>query len=104
MSDSKNAKPEKSKYPVNLLDTPFPMRGDLPKREPQWVKLWQDQQLYKKIRAARQGAKKFILHDGPPYANGDLHIGHALNKVRAFHCAGLPAPRWTACEAAVDRQ
>ncbi|UCF24985.1 MAG: class I tRNA ligase family protein, partial [Ralstonia sp.] len=81
MSDSKNAKPEKSKYPVNLLDTPFPMRGDLPKREPQWVKLWQDQQLYKKIRAARQGAKKFILHDGPPYANGDLHIGHAVNKI-----------------------
>jgi hypothetical protein len=46
----------------------------------------------------------WTLHDGPPYANGDLHIGHALNKVRAFHCAGLPAPRWTACEAAVDRQ
>ena len=81
MSDDKRAKPEKSKYPVNLLDTPFPMRGDLPKREPQWVKQWQDKQLYKKIRAARRGAKKFVLHDGPPYANGDIHIGHAVNKV-----------------------
>lgn len=81
MSDDKRAKPEKSKYPVNLLDTPFPMRGDLPKREPQWVKQWQDKQLYKKIRAARHGAKKFVLHDGPPYANGDIHIGHAVNKV-----------------------
>ncbi|HBD34536.1 MAG TPA: hypothetical protein DC084_13185, partial [Cupriavidus sp.] len=55
--------------------------GDLPKREPQWVKQWQDKQLYKKIRAARHGAKKFVLHDGPPYANGDIHIGHAVNKV-----------------------
>lgn len=82
MSDSKKTPaPEKNKYPVNLLDTPFPMRGDLPKREPQWVKQWQDKQLYKKIRAARKGAKKFILHDGPPYANGDLHIGHAVNKI-----------------------
>ncbi|ANA32708.1 Isoleucine--tRNA ligase [Ralstonia mannitolilytica] len=81
MSDAKKPTPEKSKYPVNLLDTPFPMRGDLPKREPQWVKQWQDKQLYKKIRAARKGAKKFILHDGPPYANGDLHIGHAVNKI-----------------------
>ncbi|SPA38280.1 isoleucine tRNA synthetase [Cupriavidus taiwanensis] len=81
MSDDKRAKPEKNKYPVNLLDTPFPMRGDLPKREPQWVKQWQEKQLYKKIRAARKGAKKFVLHDGPPYANGDIHIGHAVNKV-----------------------
>ena len=81
MSNDKRAKPEKSKYPVNLLDTTFPMRGDLPKREPQWVKQWQDKQLYKKIRAARKGAKKFVLHDGPPYANGDIHIGHAVNKV-----------------------
>ena len=81
MSDDKRAKPEKSKYPVNLLDTPFPMRGDLPKREPQWVKQWQETQRYRKIREARKGAKKFILHDGPPYANGDIHIGHAVNKI-----------------------
>jgi isoleucyl-tRNA synthetase len=57
MSDDKRAKPEKSKYPVNLLDTPFPMRGDLPKREPQWVKQWQDKQLYKKIRAAARARR-----------------------------------------------
>ncbi|OAM52390.1 isoleucine--tRNA ligase [Methylovorus sp. MM2] len=69
------------KYQLNLPETPFPMRGDLAKREPAWLKQWQDQQLYKKIRAARKGAKKFILHDGPPYANGDIHIGHAVNKI-----------------------
>jgi isoleucyl-tRNA synthetase len=70
-----------NQYPVNLLDTPFPMRGDLPKREPQWVKNWQDKNLYQVIRKARSGKKKFILHDGPPYANGDIHIGHAVNKI-----------------------
>jgi len=68
-------------YPVNLLETPFPMRGDLPKREPQWVKQWQEKKIYKLIRQARQGQPKFILHDGPPYANGDIHIGHAVNKI-----------------------
>ena len=106
MSDDKRAKSDqnqKNKYPVNLLDTPFPMRGDLPKREPQWVKQWQDKQLYKKIRAARKGAKKFVLHDGPPYANGDIHIGHAVNKVlkdmiiKARGLSGLDAvyvPGW----------
>ena len=66
---------------VNLLDTPFPMRGDLAKREPAWVKAWQEKRLYQRIREARKGAKKFILHDGPPYANGDIHIGHAVNKI-----------------------
>ena len=66
---------------INMMDTPFPMRGDLPKREPGWVKDWNDDGLYKKLRAARQGAPLFVLHDGPPYANGKLHIGHALNKV-----------------------
>jgi isoleucyl-tRNA synthetase len=64
-----------------MMDTPFPMRGDLPKREPAWAKQWNEQGLYKKLRAARQGAPLFVLHDGPPYANGKLHIGHALNKV-----------------------
>ena len=66
---------------LNLPDTPFPMRGDLPKREPAWAQAWQDQGLYKKLRLARRGAPLFVLHDGPPYANGKLHIGHALNKV-----------------------
>jgi isoleucyl-tRNA synthetase len=74
------AKPQ-SRYPVNMTDTPFPMRGDLAKREPQWVKQWQDGKLYQKIRAASRGRKKFVLHDGPPYANGDIHIGHAVNKI-----------------------
>jgi len=66
---------------LNMPDTAFAMRGDLPKREPAWVKAWNDQGLYKKLRLARQGAPLFVLHDGPPYANGKLHIGHALNKV-----------------------
>ena len=66
---------------INMMDTPFPMRGDLPKREPAWVKQWNEQGLYKKLRVARRGAPLFVLHDGPPYANGKLHIGHALNKV-----------------------
>ncbi len=66
---------------LNLPDTPFPMRGDLPKREPAWVKEWNEAGLYKRLRASRVGAPLFVLHDGPPYANGQLHIGHALNKV-----------------------
>ena len=66
---------------LNMPDTAFAMRGDLPKREPAWAKAWSDQGLYKKLRVARQGAPLFVLHDGPPYANGKLHIGHALNKV-----------------------
>ncbi|HNL42603.1 MAG TPA: class I tRNA ligase family protein, partial [Ottowia sp.] len=66
---------------LNLPDTPFPMRGDLPKREPGWVQAWEDQGLYRRLRAARAGRAKFILHDGPPYANGQIHIGHAVNKV-----------------------
>ena len=66
---------------LNMPDTPFPMRGDLPKREPGWVEKWNHEGLYKRLRTARQGAPLFVLHDGPPYANGKLHIGHALNKV-----------------------
>ncbi|MBC7682126.1 MAG: isoleucine--tRNA ligase, partial [Ferruginibacter sp.] len=66
---------------LNLPDTPFPMRGDLPKREPGWVKEWEDQGIYKKLRASRCGAPRFVLHDGPPYANGNIHIGHAVNKI-----------------------
>ncbi|CAM8667108.1 IleS Isoleucyl-tRNA synthetase [Comamonadaceae bacterium] len=66
---------------LNLPDSAFPMRGDLPKREPAWVKTWNEEGLYKKLRDARAGQPLFVLHDGPPYANGKLHIGHALNKV-----------------------
>jgi isoleucyl-tRNA synthetase len=66
---------------LNLPDTPFPMRGDLPRREPGWVQAWQAAGTYQRLRDARRGAPLFVLHDGPPYANGKLHIGHALNKV-----------------------
>ena len=66
---------------LNLPDTPFPMRGDLPKREPGWVKEWDDKGIYKILRDSRLGKPKFILHDGPPYANGSIHIGHAVNKI-----------------------
>ena len=79
MSD--NSKKPDNKYPVNMTETPFPMRGDLAKREPQWVAQWQQKQLYQRIRKASAGRPKFILHDGPPYANGDIHIGHAVNKI-----------------------
>jgi isoleucyl-tRNA synthetase len=97
MSDQKN------KYPVNLTETAFPMRGDLAKREPKWVKEWQDKKIYQRIRKASKGRPKFILHDGPPYANGDIHIGHAVNKilkdmiVKARNMAGFDAqyvPGW----------
>ena len=66
---------------LNLPDTPFPMRGDLPKREPAWAEQWASDGVYQQLRLARAGAPLFVLHDGPPYANGKLHIGHALNKV-----------------------
>ena len=66
---------------LNLPDTPFPMRGNLPKREPQWVAQWAENKVYASIREASQGRPKFILHDGPPYANGNIHIGHAVNKI-----------------------
>jgi isoleucyl-tRNA synthetase len=66
---------------LNLPDTRFPMRGDLPKREPGWVKEWDEQGLYKRLRDARVNRPKFVLHDGPPYANGQLHVGHAANKI-----------------------
>ena len=69
------------KATLNLPDTPFPMRGDLAKREPNWVADWQQRKLYEKIRQASAGRPKYILHDGPPYANAAIHIGHAVNKV-----------------------
>ncbi len=69
------------KYPMNLPDTPFPMRGALAQREPAWIDEWERKDIYHVVRKARQGARKFILHDGPPYANGDIHLGHAVNKI-----------------------
>jgi len=69
------------KTSLNLPHTEFAMRAGLPVREPQQIKKWQDEELYKQIRVARHGAPTFILHDGPPYANGHLHCGHALNKI-----------------------
>ena len=69
------------KSTLNLPETAFPMRGDLAKREPAMLKRWQDMDLYNKVRAVSKGRKSFILHDGPPYANGSIHIGHAVNKI-----------------------
>ena len=79
MTDETNK--ENNNYKLNLPETTFPMRGDLAKREPVWLKQWTDKKLYERIRKSRKGATKFILHDGPPYANGDIHIGHAVNKI-----------------------
>ena len=78
---AKTTEDQTQKYPLNLPDTPFPMRGNLPAREPNWIKEWQEKDIYGVIRNARKGRKHFILHDGPPYANGDLHLGHGVNKV-----------------------
>jgi len=91
------------KKTLNLPDTSFPMRGDLARREPLWVKEWQEKDLYRRIREACSGRTKFVLHDGPPYANGDIHIGTAVNKilkdiiVKARTLAGFDAvyvPGW----------
>src|SRR5689334_5706610 len=69
------------KNTLNLPKTSFPMKADLVAREPQRLELWQQSKLYERIQASRKGAPKFILHDGPPFANGDVHIGTALNKI-----------------------
>jgi isoleucyl-tRNA synthetase len=86
------------KRTLNLTDTPFPMRGDLARREPQWLREWQQNKVYEAIRAAAKGRPRFVLHDGPPYANADIHIGHAVNKilkdiiVKSKGFAGFDAP------------
>jgi isoleucyl-tRNA synthetase len=83
---------------LNLPDTSFPMRGDLAKREPQWVKEWREKGVYRRLRQLGKGRPRFVLHDGPPYANGDIHIGHAVNKilkdviVKSKTLAGFDAP------------
>ena len=69
------------KHTLNLPDTTFPMRGNLPQREPKMLKEWAEKDLYGQIRAAKKGKKSFILHDGPPYANGNIHLGHSVNKI-----------------------
>jgi isoleucyl-tRNA synthetase len=86
------------KKTLNLPDTPFPMRGDLAKREPQRVKAWQDKGVYARLRSIARGRPRFVLHDGPPYANGDIHLGTAVNKilkdmvVKSKSLAGFDAP------------
>ncbi|MEY9198267.1 isoleucyl-tRNA synthetase [Sinorhizobium fredii] len=86
-----------------LPQTEFPMRAGLPQKEPEFVARWQKMELYKKLRASAAGRDKFVLHDGPPYANGNIHIGHALNKIlkdvinRSFQMRGFDAnyvPGW----------
>jgi isoleucyl-tRNA synthetase len=69
------------KETLNLPRTAFPMKASLAQREPQRLKQWQEMGLYEQIRQASAGRPKFILHDGPPYANGELHLGHAVNKI-----------------------
>ncbi|MEI7464427.1 MAG: isoleucine--tRNA ligase [Burkholderiales bacterium] len=102
-ANAPGADPSGLRATLNLPDTSFPMRGDLPKREPAWVQQWDDAGTYQRLREARCGAPKFVLHDGPPYANGQIHIGHAVNKVlkdmivKARQLKGLDAtyiPGW----------
>lgn len=69
------------KHTLNLPETEFPMRGNLPQREPEMLRQWQEKNIYQQIRNACAGRPKFVLHDGPPYANGNIHIGHAVNKI-----------------------
>ena len=83
---------------LNLPNTAFPMKGNLAQREPELLQRWEDTGLYAKIRATFAGRERFVLHDGPPYANGDIHIGHAVNKVlkdiivKSRTLAGFDAP------------
>ncbi|MFJ6322801.1 MULTISPECIES: isoleucine--tRNA ligase [unclassified Rhizobium] len=97
--------PEKMDYSKTLYlpETDFPMRAGLPQKEPELVGRWQQMDLYKKLRASAAGREKFVLHDGPPYANGHIHIGHALNKIlkdvitRSFQMRGYDSnyvPGW----------
>ncbi|MFD2236779.1 isoleucine--tRNA ligase [Aureimonas populi] len=101
MTDSQTA-PDYSKT-LFLPQTEFPMRAGLPEAEPKWVERWDAMDLYGKLREAGKGRPKYVLHDGPPYANGNLHIGHALNKIlkdvitRSFQMRGRDAnyvPGW----------
>ncbi|MCO5733186.1 isoleucine--tRNA ligase [Rhizobium sp. SSA_523] len=104
-TDNKTASSDKTDYSSTLYlpQTDFPMRAGLPQKEPEMAKKWKEMGLYKKLRASAAGREKFVLHDGPPYANGNIHIGHALNKVlkdvitRSFQMRGFDSnyvPGW----------
>src|ERR671926_1811423 len=69
------------KQTINLPKTSFPMKANLPQNEPKMLARWEKEELYRRIRASRQGRPTFILHDGPPYANGPIHLGTAFNKI-----------------------
>ena len=82
MTDATDNTPARDyKATLNLPRTGFPMKANLAQREPELLKRWQEQDIYARIRAARAGRRQYILHDGPPYANGDIHLGHAVNKI-----------------------
>jgi isoleucyl-tRNA synthetase len=81
MNDQTPKKTDRYRDTVFLPKTDFPMKAGLPEREPQLLKRWKDMDLFGKLRAQSKGREKFVLHDGPPYANGNIHIGHALNKI-----------------------
>lgn len=95
-ADASNSNPYKST--IHLPATDFPMRGDLPKREPAMLARWEDEGLYAQLREHARGRPQFVLHDGPPYANGSIHLGHAVNKilkdiiVKSKGMAGFDAP------------
>ena len=95
-ADASNSNPYKST--IHLPATDFPMRGDLPKREPAMLARWEEEGLYAQLRAHARGRPQFVLHDGPPYANGSIHLGHAVNKilkdiiVKSKGMAGFDAP------------
>ena len=97
MSENKSEKFDYSKT-LFLPKTDFPMRAGLPKREPEWLKRWEDMDLYNRLREQSKGREKFILHDGPPYANGHIHIGTAINKMlkdlvaRSMQMMGYDSP------------
>ncbi len=86
------------KSTLNLPKTDFPMKANLPQAEPKRLEAWKADRLYRQVREARKGAPRFVLHDGPPYANGHIHLGTALNKilkdlvVRSRTMAGFDAP------------
>lgn len=107
---------------LNLLQTDFPLKGNLPQREPEILRLWEEWDIYRLVRERRRGAPKFVLHDGPPYANGHIHLGQALNKIlkditikyktmRGYDCPfvpgwdtqGLPTEQSVAREYDLDR-
>ena len=102
MTENNNSERDYSQT-LNLPKTEFPMRAGLPKKEPELIAKWDEMKLYKKLREQSRGRPKYVLHDGPPYANGTLHIGHALNKIlkdtitRSFQMRGYDSnyvPGW----------